>query len=67
MFFFLNISSSILKVYRAYYFDFRRYFRRSGLSAFYKIGVLKTSAKFSVKHICTYVFSIKLQTFSLKF
>ena len=46
---------------------FRRYFKSSSLSAFYKIGVLKTSMKFLRKHICRNLFLIKLQTFNLKF
>ena len=41
---------------------FRRYFGSGSLSAFYKIGVLKTSAKFLGKHICWGLFSMKLQT-----
>ena len=47
--------------------NFRRYLRRNSLSAFYRIGVLKTSAKFLGNHIYWSLFSIKLQTFSLKF
>ena len=39
---------------------FRRCLRSSSLSAFYKIGVLKTSAKFLGKHMCRSLFSIKL-------
>ena len=46
---------------------FGRYFRSRKLSTFYKIDLLKTSAKFFGKHICWSLFSIKLQTFSLKF
>ena len=49
------------------YLIFRRYFRRSSLSAFYKIGILKTYATFLGKYICRSPFSIKLQTFSGKF
>ena len=41
---------------------FRRYFRKNSLSAFCKIGAVKTSAKFLGKHICWSPFSIKLQT-----
>ena len=52
---------------RAAILTFRRYFRSSSLSAFYKIGVLKTSVRFLGKHICRSLFPIKLQTFSLKF
>ena len=46
---------------------FRRYFRGSSLPAFYKKGVLKTSAKLLGKRICWSLFSINLQTFSQKF
>ena len=46
---------------------FRRYFRSSRLSAFYKIGVLKTSVIFLGKYICRSPFSIKPQIFTLKF
>ena len=46
---------------------FRRYFKSTSLSAFYKVSTLKTSAKFLRKLICWSIFSIKLQTFSLKF
>ena len=45
---------------------FRTCFRRSSLSMFHKIGVLKTFAKFLWKHICWSLFSVKLQDFSLK-
>ena len=41
---------------------FRRYFRKNSLSAFCKIGAVKTSAKFLGKHICWSPFSLKLQT-----
>ena len=41
--------------------------KNSSLSAFWKIGVLKTSAKFLGNHICWSLFSIKLLTFSVKF
>ena len=52
----------LLKFIRCCYFDFRRYFRSSSLLEFYKIGVLKTSAKFLGKLKCRRFFSIKLQT-----
>ena len=52
----------LLKFIRCCYFDFRRYFRSSSLLEFYKIGVLKTSAKFLGKLKCRGFFSIKLQT-----
>ena len=42
---------------------FRRYFRSSSPSAFYKLDDLKTSAKMLRVHICRSLFSIKLQTF----
>ena len=46
--------------------NFKMYFRRnSSLSAFYKIGVLKTSARFLEDHIQWSLFSIKLLTFSV--
>ena len=57
---FENFSSAAILI-------FRRYFGSSSLSAFYKIGVLETSAKFLGKHMCQSLFSIKLQTLSLKF
>ena len=44
---------------------FRRYFESSSLSVFCRIGILKT-AKFLGKHICRSLFSVQLQTFSLK-
>ena len=47
--------------------NFRRYFRRSSLSALYKIVVHKTSTKFLKNFIHWGHFSIKLHTFSLKF
>ena len=50
-------STSILKIIRCTILIFRKYFRRSSLSAFYKIGVLKTSGKFLGKHICTCLFN----------
>ena len=46
---------------------FRRYFGSSSLSVFYKIGILKTSAKLLGKHIYQNLFPRKLQTFSPKF
>ena len=46
---------------------FRRYFRSSSLQAFCKESVLKTSVKFLGKHICWILFSVNLQTLSLKF
>ena len=46
---------------------FRRYFRSSSLQAFCKVSVLKTSVKFLGKHICWILFSVNLQTLSLKF
>ena len=46
---------------------FRRYFRSSSLSVFWKVSVLKTSVKFLGKHIRWSLFSIHLQTLSLKF
>ena len=46
---------------------FRRYFRSSSLSAFCKVNVLNTSMKFLGKHIYWSLFSINLQTLSLKF
>ena len=46
---------------------FTSYFRSSRPSAFYKISVFKNFAKFLGKSICRNLFSIKLQTFSLKF
>ena len=59
-----NLSGAIL--------NFRRYFIRNILSAFYKIGVLKTSAKFWGNCICWFSFQesplawnfIKLKTAS---
>ena len=42
-------------------------FRSSSLSAFCKIGVLKTSAKFLGKHICRSLFSKSCGPISLKF
>ena len=46
---------------------FRRYFRSSSLPVFCKVSVLKTSVKFLGKHMCWVLFSINLQTLSLKF
>ena len=63
MFFSWTFSRQYLKFIWHTILIFRRYFRRSSLSVFYKICVLKSSAKFLGKHICTYVFSRKLQTF----
>ena len=63
MFFSWTFSRQYLKFIWHTILIFRRHFRRSSLSVFYKIGVLKSSAKFLGKHICTYVFSRKLQTF----
>ena len=65
--FFLKISPPRLITYPVLIFWlFRRYFRSSRPSAFYKIGVLKTFAKFLRKHISWNLFSIKLQTFRPK-
>ena len=50
-----NLSGAVILI-------FRRYFGSSSLSAFYKIGVLKTYAKFLGKHICWDLFLIMLQT-----
>ena len=61
-----SLCFSVLKIYRVLpllLFNFRRCFRRSSLSAFYKIGVLKTSVKFLGKHVCRSLLSIKMQTF----
>ena len=41
--------------------------KNSSLSAFWKIGVLKTFAKFLGNHLCWSLFSIKLLIFSVKF
>ena len=46
---------------------FRRYFGSSSLPAFCKVSVLKISLKFLGKHICWILFSVNLQTLSLKF
>ena len=46
---------------------FSRYFRGSSLSAFCKVSVLKTFVKFLGKHMCWSLFSINLETLSLKF
>ena len=46
---------------------FRRYFRNSSLPAFCKVSILKTSVKFLGKHMCWILFSVNLQTLSLKF
>ena len=51
-----NLSGAVI-------FIFRRCCRSSSLSAFCKIGVLKTSAKLLGKHTYRSLFSIKLWTF----
>ena len=47
--------------------NFRRYFRSSRPSLFYKIGVLRTLAKFLGKPICWSLFLANLKNFSRKF
>ena len=47
--------------------NFKSYFRRNSLSAFCKIGVLKIYAKFLGNQVCWSLFSIKFQTFNVKF
>ena len=65
LFFSQNLLISTKNLSDAAIFIFRC-FRSSSLSAFCKIDVLKTSAKFLGKQICRSLFSIKLQTFQPK-
>ena len=60
IFFSQNFLSSTKDLSGATIVIFRRCLRSSSLLAFYKIGVLKISAKFLGKHICRSLFSIKL-------
>ena len=63
VFFSQNFLISTKNLSSAAIFIFRKCLRSSSLSAFYKRGVLKTSAKFLRKYMCRSLFSIKLQTY----
>ena len=56
-----------LKIYPVLLFWLLEDISEVALLASYKIGVLRTSVKFLGKHICRSLFSIKFQTFTLKF